>query len=51
MARLCEDKIAELEALRADLPRSERSGFNMHLHTVRRFLRFAKTRAGYMTMG
>ena len=48
MARFCEHRIAELEAARAGLPRSERRPVNQHLHTLRGLLRFAKSRRGYV---
>ena len=49
MARLLEDRIAELEAHRAECrTREERKPFNKQLHAVRGLLRFAKSRAGYV---
>lgn len=48
MARLCEDRIAELEAERAECrTRDERRPINQQLHTARQMLRWCKTRAGY----
>lgn len=47
LAALCRDSIAELEAKRDALPRSERKPVNRRLHEVRKLLRFCETRAGY----
>lgn len=48
LARLCEDRMAELEEQRkACRTREERRPINQHLHTLRGLLRFAKSRAGY----
>jgi hypothetical protein len=49
MARFCEDRIAELEAAKAECrTREARRPINQHLHTLRDLLRFAKSRAGYV---
>lgn len=49
LARLCEDRIAELIEQRAECQSSaERKPINKHLHTLRELLRFAKSRAGYV---
>lgn len=48
MARACEDTIAELEAKRLTVPRSERRGINQRLHAIRELLAWCKTRAGYI---
>ena len=38
MARFLEDRIAELEAFKAMVPRSERRPLNQHLHALRGLL-------------
>lgn len=49
LARLCEDRIAELVVQRAECrTREARRPINQHLHTLRGMLRFAKSRAGYV---
>lgn len=47
LAAMCRDKIAELEAKRESLPRSERKAINSRLRSCRMLLKFATTRAGY----
>jgi hypothetical protein len=47
MAAKFREQIAELEADRALLPRSERKPINQRLHMVRGLLRWCETRAGY----
>lgn len=47
MAQACEDTIAELEAQRLTVARSERRAINQRLHTIRELLAWSKTRAGY----
>jgi hypothetical protein len=48
LARACEAQIAELEARKATLLRSERRPINQQLHTIRQLLAWCKTRAGYV---
>jgi len=49
MARLCEDRIEELEQQKARaLTRKERSPINKQLHLTRGMLAFAKSRMGYV---
>lgn len=49
LARLCEDRIAELKASLAQCrTRDERKPINKHLHTLRHMLRWCRTRAGYV---
>jgi hypothetical protein len=49
LARLCEDRIAELEAAKAACrSREERRPINQHLHTLRDMLRWCRSRAGYV---
>lgn len=48
LARLCEDRMAELEEAKAACrTRAERKPINQHLHTLRGMLRWCETRAGY----
>lgn len=47
LARVCEERIAELEAHRHALPRSERRPINQRLHALRQWLTWCKTRQGY----
>ncbi|MEO7384911.1 MAG: hypothetical protein ABIU18_08260 [Novosphingobium sp.] len=47
MAQACENIIAELEAKRLTVPRSERRLLNERLHSLRELLAWCKTRAGY----
>jgi len=47
LARLSENRIAQLQAQRAGLPRLLRSAINRHRHRVRQLQRFAKAWAGY----
>jgi hypothetical protein len=48
MARLCADRLDELEGLKADArTRAERSTINKQMHTLRGLLAWCKTRAGY----
>jgi hypothetical protein len=49
LAAMCRDKITELEAERETLPRSERKAINLRLQSCLMLLRFATTRAGYVT--
>lgn len=53
MARLCEDRIAELEALKAACRTgTERSPINKQLFALRGWLQWCKSRAGYVeTLG
>jgi len=48
MARACEDQIAELEAQKLTVPRSQRRPINQRLHAIRELLAWCKTRAGYV---
>ena len=41
-------RIAEMEAEKAVLPRSERRPINRRLHSLRGLLEWAKTRQGYV---
>lgn len=47
-ARWLMDRIAELEAERAVVPRLERRPINQQLHVLRGLMRWCKTRAGYV---
>lgn len=48
MARLCADRLDELEGLKADArTRRERSTINKQMHSLRMLLAWCKTRAGY----
>lgn len=48
MARLCEDRLAELaEQKAAARSRTERSAINKQMHTLRGLLAWAKSRQGY----
>lgn len=47
MARACEDQIAELEAQKLTVPRSQRRPINQRLHAIRDLLAWCKTRADY----
>ena len=49
MARLCEERLAELEAPRkACRNAAERSPINKRIHVTRSMLAWAKSRAGYV---
>ena len=49
MARMCEDRIAELLEQREQCrTRAERSPINKHIHMLRDMLAWSKTRAGYV---
>jgi hypothetical protein len=48
MARLCEDRIAQLEEAKAACgTKAERRPINQHLHTLRGILRWCESLAGY----
>ena len=48
VAKLCEETIAQLEAERAALPRSERRPINKRIAMLRRHRDWCRTRAGYV---
>lgn len=48
MARLCADRLAELEGFKADArTKAERRAINKQMHSLRLILAWCKTRAGY----
>lgn len=48
MAKLCADRLDELEGWKADArTRAERSTINKQMHSLRMLLAWSKTRAGY----
>ena len=49
MARMCEDRIAELLEQKAECrTRAERSPINKYIHMLRNMLRWCKSRTGYV---
>jgi len=48
-ARLCEEKIVDLEGERDALPRSEQKAMNQRLHQLRQMRQWYTTRSRYQT--